>query len=81
MEPLKIVRFFLPTIYYTCRAKDNGIGIDDLDPKLQIGKLALRANPACCLWIWYLEMMILNEDYRFGQIWSQNWKLNFDTQN
>ena len=64
-------------------------GIDDLDPKLQICKmwspnwnvlqflwnLALRTNWTCQLWIWYLELMILTQNYRFGQICSQHWKL------
>ena len=62
------------------------IGTDDLDLKLKICEiwcrnwyafqflwnLTLRANRTSKLWILYLELIILTQNYRFGQIWFQN---------
>ena len=65
------------------------IGIQDLDPKMKICEiwpnnwnryqflwnLQLRANRTSTLWIQYLELIILTQNYQFGWIWSENWNV------
>ena len=65
------------------------IRIQDLDPKMKICKiwprnwnmyqflwnLTLRANRSSILWIQYLELIILTQNYKFVWIWSENWNV------